>query len=62
MHPKNLSNIAKNTLDIFIVNDGPTPLGRVLKWLLEDLTRDQHQADHYVNHKSQSSVSYLNND
>ena len=39
MHPKNLSNVAKNTLDILIVNDGPTPRGWVLQWLFEDLDK-----------------------
>ena len=39
MHPKNLSNVAKNTLDILIVNDGSTPLGGVLQRLFEDLDK-----------------------
>ena len=58
MHPKNLSNVAKDALDVLIVNNGSTPLGRVLQWLLEHLTRDQvHYANQII-----VSVSNLNND
>ena len=39
MHPKDLSNVGKNTLDILIVNDGPTPLSWVLQRLFEDLDK-----------------------
>ena len=58
MHPKNLSNVAKDALDVLIVNNGSTPLGRVLQRLLKHLIRYQvHYANLII-----VSVSNLNND
>lgn len=40
VHTKDLSDIAKDTLDILIVNNWTTPLGGMFKWLFEDLKRE----------------------
>lgn len=49
MHPENLRNVAENTLDILIVNDGSSSLGGVLQRFFENLnkrSRSKCQSDH----------------